>query len=532
MLVTYGLTKQEESELRALLKQAVPGAVLKGMVDLEPAKNGDNFVVTSGTLSDQGFAPTGILTSGRAPTVAGTKAAIAGRVSATGAQLLEATFDNTTSDLSVTFVYDYIAKTPAYRATVNINLDRINEVLECEKHQKSTNSKVTGVDFGGAIRNIHTLGIWGSPLKRKKIVTEEHLQEAYKSLLLTGAVTIKIDQDLPDVDVTEIENSFMSMAMESFSNMQRSFTDEKQADKPDDEGKDGKKSNTPKGDNWKVYTLTRKREKLSGVVTFTMEKGVAVYRTHAMTGNMGGFLREHKDEIFDEVILNDPFFKRGKVWVDMDVEALDLFDKHMVNNASIEVVVPRDGKDYKNTDVFTKTDFSEGRVTTEFTFASGKTDGGVNCPFKYMETWSLKGGGKWPKVPQLKCSSAMSITLVPPIEAHTVDVEADLNEMESAGIPAADVQLRYNQYGKSKTETVKFRVVKGENYQEKTVFVDKERPSIEYRLVLVSKNGSKIDPSPWQKLEGEFVYANLSGLPTSYLDKLRKVIPGLAEILQ
>ena len=50
LLVTYGLTKEEESELRSELAKVVPGAVLKGQVDLLPAANNQNFIVTSGTL--------------------------------------------------------------------------------------------------------------------------------------------------------------------------------------------------------------------------------------------------------------------------------------------------------------------------------------------------------------------------------------------------------------------------------------------------------------------------------------------------
>ena len=48
LMVTYGLTKDEEEELRKVLADLVPGATLMGMVELEPSKSTENFVVTSG----------------------------------------------------------------------------------------------------------------------------------------------------------------------------------------------------------------------------------------------------------------------------------------------------------------------------------------------------------------------------------------------------------------------------------------------------------------------------------------------------
>ena len=66
-----------------------------------------------------------------APSFPGAKAAVAGRLSSQGAQLMEATFENPTSDLSITFAYDYIVKTQAYSAQVRIDMDRVQEVSDC-----------------------------------------------------------------------------------------------------------------------------------------------------------------------------------------------------------------------------------------------------------------------------------------------------------------------------------------------------------------------------------------------------------------
>ncbi len=533
LMVTYGLTKDQEEELRSLLIEAVPGTVLKGLVDLAPAKSGDNFVITSGTLSDKGFAPTGILSSGRAPTVPGGKAAIAGRLSGLGAQLIAKSFENPTADMSVTFAYDYIAKTQAFDAEVVINLDIVREAAECSLKTQDTERKRR---WGGGwfiIPYVYTR-------TETTRVSRQELEEAYNTMIALGAVNIRIDQNLPDVDVSAIESSLMQAAMESFVSLQKTFASPEEFERLKAQEKDKRQPTAdPSAAKWEVYKVRRKQEKLAGTIRFQITKGIAVYRTHSMTGNMGGLLRKHKNDVFTEVVLNDPFFKRGTITVDLDTEALELFEKNMVNNASVDVVIPFKGQNpYQNNDIFTRKGVQEGKILTKFTFATRGVDtSSQSCPFKYIESWSLAGGGKWPPNPEPKCSKEMAVTLTPPIVARTIDVEADLDEMERAGLRGADVRLRHRRYGIEKTETVRFRLAKPEPFVSKTVFVDKpsagtSAPVVEYSIVFTHKERGALEPTPWQKLEGDFVFANISGLPTDYLRRLKSVVTEIKALLE
>jgi hypothetical protein len=545
LMVTYGLTKAEEEELNEALKDAVPGATLKGMVDLEPSKSSENFIVTSGTLSDDGFAPSGVLTSGRAPTFPGAKAAVAGRLSSLGAQLMESTFENPTSDLSITFAYDYIVKTQAYKAEVLINMDRIQEVSDCAlQTYDKTKTRSTRVDVKGGIIGALTLGPIGSVffgLKNdtKTRISEKDLREAYDTLINLGAVQIQIDQNLPDADLSVIEGSLMNMVMESFTSMQSAVATNqevaaRQAINESDIDKETlrqRERNRRSADNYEVYTLKRKNTRMTGVQKMTITKGVALYRTHSMTGNLGGILREHKAEIFDEVLLNDPFFKRGEITVDLDTEALELFEANMVNNATVEVIVPFPGNAFNDQDVFTRDDISSGGIMKKFTFATrGEDMTSRSCVYKYIETWSLRGGGKWPQTPREQCAREIAVTLVPPIEARRIDVEADLSEMDELGIRAADVLLRHRRYGREEVETANFRVIKAEPYLEKTIFVDKDKPQVEYKIILTHKSKGKFS-SDWENLDDDFVYANLSGLPLNKLEEIRQQIPEVQELI-
>lgn len=529
LMVGYGLTREEQAELAEALAAAVPGAQLKGMVELTPAGTGENFVVTSGTLRDQQFAPTGILTSGRAPTYPGGKAALAGRLSDLGAQLLFATFEKPTSDLSVTFAYDYIAKTRAFTAEISINLDRVRKLTECAlATQDSQQEEETKWVF--AIIPI----AWTE--EETKQVSRKQVEEAYEALLTSGAITIKIDQNLPDVEVVHLEQSLMEMALESFLDMQRSFA-LPEDDDAQQTGEDERGEELPNALNYEVYKVKRKRQNMSGRITFRVSKSMAVYRTHAMTGNLGAELKRYEDDVFSTVILNDPFFRRGTITVDLDADALDLFEARMVNNASIEVVVPfASGRDFRDNDIFTASKVAEGNVTRVFTFATaGEKPGDDDCPFSYIESWSLRGGGKWPPNPEPVCQREMSVTLTPPIEGRAIEVEADLDELEGLGIRAADVLLRHRRYGKEQIETVKFRVARPEPYREVKLFVDKgedERTPVDYSVVFTHKEKGQLPQTPWQRLESSFVYASVSGLPKSTRDVLGEVVAEIKDLLK
>lgn len=528
MMVSYGLTPDEEAELRTVLEEAVPGARLRGMVELTPAGVGENFVVTSGTLQDQQFAPSGILTSGRAPTYPGAKAALAGRLSPIGAQLLASTFENPTSDLSVTFAYDYVAKTQAFTANVRINLDKVRKIAECS-YDAQTVTRRKKRKWGWIIIPYYT--------ESEEIdkVSREQYEHTYDVLRTTGAVTINIDQNLPDIEVAGIESTLIDKAMESFMDIQRSFS-MPGADDIDTGGEEGEgeDDDRPAGENYTVLKISKKRESMSGQIAFSVTKSMAVYRSHVMTGNMGAVLRDYEDEVFSTVLLNDPFFRRGRVLVDLDADALDLFEAGMVNNVAVHVRPSYEGSNRQDK-VFDRQTVAGGTVTEVFTFATGGQELSSRCPIKYSQSWSLRGGGKWPSSSSDECTREMNITLVPPIEARDIEVEADLSELEQVGIRAVDVLLRHSRYGKEEVETVKFRVARPEPYVETRLFVDKgetERTPVDFSLVFTHKEKGQLPQSPWVRLEGDFVYASVSGLPRNYIQELGGIVGEVRELIE
>jgi len=148
----------------------------------------------------------------------------------------------------------------------------------------------------------------------------------------------------------------------------------------------------------------------------------------------------------------------------------------------------------------------------------------------------MRGGGKWPRIPKELCATQTLIVMEPPVELRSITVEADLDQFNSVGIPYAEVQFRYPQYGRLDTEAVKFRVSEFNAAQFIDLYVDKGKGTetqspIEYRVVFQHEKLGSLPPSPWQKMELDNVIVNFYQLPGSYLRSIADRVEGIREYL-
>ena len=130
-LMEWGLTPEQEAEIKAKLTAKVPGAQLMGAVPLEPQGETGSFQIISATLSDRTLSPTVVL-SGNAPPLPNARAAVASRLTSDGAQLLAATLEKSRSitDVSVALNYRYTTLMPAVRGKIVLDWSRLEEQPE------------------------------------------------------------------------------------------------------------------------------------------------------------------------------------------------------------------------------------------------------------------------------------------------------------------------------------------------------------------------------------------------------------------
>jgi hypothetical protein len=123
VLVHFSLTKEELQRLEKKLREQFPKARIMGAVPMNTT-TGFRIISTLLDTRDNRFT-TNLITSGSAPLLPGSKAAIAAHLTADGATLLWDSFEGATSDVSIVVDGYFRAKLKAYKATVRANLELV-----------------------------------------------------------------------------------------------------------------------------------------------------------------------------------------------------------------------------------------------------------------------------------------------------------------------------------------------------------------------------------------------------------------------
>ena len=134
-LIQFDLPEEIVKELEKALKEKVSGGHIVGPVPLRQVlKDGEEgiagFKIVSSILTDtdgENSFTSNIITSGHAPLLPGSKAAIAAKLSQEGATLLWESLQGETSDVSVVINGFYEAKVKAYNAVITAEMSTIYE---------------------------------------------------------------------------------------------------------------------------------------------------------------------------------------------------------------------------------------------------------------------------------------------------------------------------------------------------------------------------------------------------------------------
>lgn len=507
-LVEYGLTPEQEKEVAKLLAQKVKGSKLKGAVPLEAGAEGNSFNVVSATLTDEGFTST-LVTSGKAPVMEGQQVAVAARLNGYGATLLAKSMEQPTTDISVVFDLKYLVKLPAYDVRVIIDYDMYQQLEEDYSHEreKSTTKKR------------YWNPKWYNPLNistsKSSTLTEEEQRKSIDFLVENGAVTFDYVQHVPDADKEIVESGLHKLVLESFFDMQKRFGQPSQAEMTD-EGEEGesakeieaaRREEARKMKNYSYTVFQRKTIKRTGKTTLHLKKSIARYEHYTMTGNVGTWYEQFKDDpkLVTEVNLDDPFYQRREMRFVIDNEAYDIFNQ-MVNYATVQVRVPRKGqRPFIDELTIDKKFLEKSGQTATLTYARMGDDAQT---YDYAVQWSLRGGYLYPATPNWKKGELMAVTLAAPVTPMTIESEADLAELEELGIARVSIELQYLRFGKTYQDQkgLSLSPAVGEPVVNTVIYHDAEKDKITYRLIYHHKKLGKIADDEWKTVEGGYIY--------------------------
>lgn len=495
-LMEWGLTKEQEAELAVELKKKDRAGKLMGAVPMEPAEESGNFQIVSATLHDDGMT-TALVSSGKAPLLPGGKAAVASRLTKTGAQLLAATFEEARSitDVSIALDFSYHTLTPSAKGTITFDWEKLmteREVLEAEYTQEES---------GGCI-------IWPFWCEDKDVThTYDELRRIYGFLEDKKVVRLEWNELRDDERITKVREAFFDYFVNSMA--------EQVPPLPPEEGEEQQTMPNPQpnGDNY-VYKFSR--EKVTAKMerrfeVFSLEARFAVRRPHQLVGNLASWYDGVKDNprCVASVNLNDPFFQHRDINFILDLDAKDMFDEE-VNYVTVNVRKQRsDGHDFEDHVTIDFGYVEEHGVVSSLTYARGEdTDPDV---YEYQAQWSLRGGNVYPRNPQWVKGRWEGVTLAPPVMPRIIEVEGSLEDMLASDITRVTVQVHYPKYGQEVEENIHLSPEQGESLTAKKIFIDRDARGYAYRLIVNHKTEGKL-VLPWSARVGDdYIYASIPG---------------------
>jgi len=538
-LMEWGLTPDQERELRSKLAAQHPGAKLAGAIPMEPEGETGSFKIISATLSDESMAPS-IVTSGKAPLVPGGKAAAASRLTANGAQLLAASFEEARSitDVSIALDFAYQTLTPAAKGWISFNWEKLSaerEIIEAEY----TATEEEDTDWGCWFI---FCAVWE---EETYSYTYDELREFYSFMEEKKIVELYFEETIEDERVDKIRDTFFDYFLQS-------MTDAVPPPPPAEAQEPYAMPDIQKGSS---YTFNR--EVIKGVFekkveTFNLNYRLAVRRPHQLVGNLASWYDGVRDnpKCVASVNLNDPFFQHRDIHFILDLDAKEMFDE-AINYVTVNVRKNRtDGRPFQDHVTMDAAYVEASGITSTVTYARGE-DTNPDA-YQYQAQWSLKGGNIYPKNPPWTQGSWEGVTLSPPVVPRTIELEGDLDEMEASEITRVTAQVRCWQFGQEKEENIQLSVVGGESLVEQKIFCDRDSPGYAYRLIVNHKREGKL-ALPWEAQIGDnYIYANLpqellaaeptiieeakdaakdllTGAQENVLDKFRDLIPGGSE---
>lgn len=493
-LMQVKFSPEQLTEIQSKLVAKVPGAMVKGPVNLFATGEANTFTITSAVVNTTSGMTKSLVTSGRAPLQEGGKIAVAANLDKNGAQLLAATFEKTSSitDLSVNLFYKYYLVMNGLKAKFTIDYKKIQEV----RRQDSVEGKLTRG------------GWWLWSYDKTQTWTELHT--VYERLIEKKAITIEITEGegVSPEKTAKITEALFQLFLSSITTPATTQPQVPPATEAEKQNLPGKST----ARNYHLNIITQKKLSEQRKEVISLDYNFAMPMELSITQNLISFYDAARDneKCIGTVVLNDEFYKRMEMQFILDPEAIDMFEKE-VNYASVKA--RRKGSTGSYVDIgdhtFNRTNVADKGSVVVITHAPGA---GTNRDmFEYKTQWGMRGGFVYPAVPQWQKGQMTAISLAPPVSPRLVEFEADLDKLKAAGIARATLQVRYYKYGQEMEENLHISPVGAVALVNKTIYADKDTKGYVYRLIFNPTDTLKL-ALPWSvKVNDNYVYAVIPG---------------------
>jgi hypothetical protein len=502
-LFSLDLPPDRIEELGQELKKKVPGARIRGPVVLraegDEESGGASFSIISSTLSeDRGESAftTSLVSSGVAPVTPGSQAAVAARLSENGATLLWESLEQPTSDISVAINASYEAALPAYRGKVYANLDTVYN---------------------------HFFSV----LNTQQGYTKDEIRKQLDELIRTGVIEVDVtDRNGMGVNTSQL-SSLMNLVTDKLVEMLFDTTQglsalPEQEEVPANvvEGRQqqgfltklfaGTGNQKYVTDN--QYTVRKREDVKRATFSLVFTQNTTIRVPFNTTGNISGLHEVYgeDEDLFRIVGLNDEAFDRREIFFEVDPGFYDAFQAN-INSVSVSFIKKYPNKenqaDYTEQIIFNQNDVKEGIFSKSLIYPRLGLKGAEWQEYEFRTLWSFRGGksvGLPEEMGEMQESSAPSITLAPPAELTSIELDGDAARMVDAGIRRGMVEFSYRLLGEMQANTIPLNPGSDEILTPVTFLHDRSTP-IQYKVRWYQETGDRTE-SDWQTLEDTYLF--------------------------
>jgi hypothetical protein len=497
-LMEWGLTPVQLQEAQTKLVEMIgqlaktPGSPYKGIQNptilgaVDVYTEDESFRIISASLSDPESAR--LVTSGSAPILPGSKAAVAGKLNPVTAQLLTATFEKNRSitDISLELNFMYNVLMPAVNGKITVDWTKVQEQI-----------KTDSINYYHSTR--------GTKRSSDDRYSYNQLSQFFSRCVESKAVLIEIDKNTVGDELSDkIVEQFMNMMIESMTDKDMAANPVQPSEKEKEED-----PNVKHGRSY-VYnkTVSEKRYERK-IEVYNLKYRLAVPKNISLTSNLGSWYDGVRDnpKCVASVNLNDPFFQYRDINLILDLEAESMFGAE-VNYVTVNVRKQRtSGNPFEDHVTIDREYLKNQGVKATLTYARGE-DKNPNV-YEYKAQWSLKGGNVYPENAPWVIGEWEGVTLAPPIKPVTVELESDIDELKNSEITRVTAQVHFMKFGKEVEENIQLSAAAGEPVVQKTIYIDKNTKGYVYRLIFNHKTEGKLVLDWTQQINDDYIYASI-----------------------
>jgi hypothetical protein len=542
-VVALSVTKEQIAAAQRELQRTKPGVKLVGPVGYKSGRFGlvSSFKDTNGTLTKQ------VVGLGNAPLLDGEKAAVSIQLTKLGAKILWASFQTPTPDISFSFEMDLVGYRSPHRAVIEANFDQI---YEHEAFAVGVASQYLAAEIKGAFDDLKREG----SIKLTQVGEDEKLDQlittAYNKIsdMMFSPSGGTGTPDLPSPAGSGGPPSVLDRATAMWNANRREARAENEKIRAENHARReerrraearsvrertaalasaGGSGAAAEGDSvdWgpsmapeaRPYDAPSAGEGIPGERQEETVPGFAVlasfemksvrqrglfkidlnkYTTDQVTlrfdeniGDMRGLMEEGGN--FREVNLDDPLYKQRELTVFVDgMNAKDFGD--YINFATVLMRKRHQAGDETQDEVrIDRKNFSsEGNAFKLVYGWKNDNDRQAWMNYEYQTTWNFFGGEEL-QTPWRK-ASAGAISLAPPFQKRSVNLEADPDPISQAGVRSITVKVYYKPNEAEQMKQVTLNATKGQLSDRVDFILPASAPDYDYEIIWQLKGGREV----------------------------------------